>query len=192
MSFGALIQIGAIVMAALAIFYGYGSWNYSRLNKELVGLQKQHDDRIVMLERISRQASKHAGSLTTDEEVSRLEAELAARRYVVSLLSKGGTGKGVADKDMGFSQYLEIFSRRVVQGMWISQFSVYDGGEHMLIKGGTLSADRLPEFLKGLSEEPLLGGMKFSVLQMSRNEVHKNWIEFVLSSKELSPPITQR
>jgi len=188
LSFGALIQISGIVMFALAVLYGYGLWNNNRASKQLSALKTQHDERIAMLERVSREASKHAGDVNVDEEVARLEAELAAQRYVVTLLNKGrvGTEKTVnSGGQTGFSQYLEIFSRRVVKGMWISQFSVYDGGENMLIKGGALSAALLPEFLTGLSEEPLLVGMEFSILQMSRDEAHKNWIEFVLSSKEL-------
>ena len=192
LSFRALIQISGIVVVALVILYGYGLWNNSRLNKELAVVKKQHDDRMAMLERISRKASQHAGDVTSNEEVARLEAELVARRYVVSLMSKDSSDNRNASNEEGFSQYLEIFSRRVVQGMWISRFSVDDGGKHLLIKGGTLSPDRLPVFLSGLSEEPILGGVEFSVLQMSRNEIHKNKFDFVLSSKELPQSITHK
>ena len=195
LSFAALIQISGIFITALVVLYGLGLWQNSRINKELAGLKKQHDERIAMLERVSRKVSKLSGDVTVDEEVARLEAELAAERYIVSLLSKDKTGKaknGKSGEAVGFSQYLEIFSRRVVQGMWISQFSVYDGGDHMLIKGGALSADLLPKFLQGLSAEPLLNGMEFRVLQMSRKETNSNWIEFALSSKELPDINTQK
>lgn len=194
MSFGALIQICGIVIVALAALYAYGAWHNGLISKELSGLKKQHDERIAMLERISREASKRANDTSVEEEVARLEAELGAERYLMSLLSNEKAGKkiaGMAGKDLGFSQYLEVFSRRVVQGMWINQFSVYGGGEHLLIKGGALSADLLPEFLRGLSEEPLLNGMEFTVLQMRRDKTRSQWIEFVLSSKELPQMATQ-
>lgn len=183
LSFEALVQICGIMIAALAALYGYGTWSNSGLATEISGLKKQHDERITMLERISRQAANHSSGDEMEKEIQRLEAELAAERYIVSLLGKDKLGKA-----LGFSEYLEIFSRRVVQGMWISKFSVVDGGEHMLIKGGALSADLVPLFLQGLTEEPALAGMEFTVLQLAREDASRAWIEFVLSSKELEPP----
>jgi len=183
LSFEALVQISGIVIVALAALYGYGIWSNHGLATEVSGLKKQHDERISMLERISREAANLANGNDVEEEIQRLEAELAAERYIVSLLGKDKLGKA-----LGFSEYLEIFSRRVVQGMWISKFSIFDGGEHMLIKGGALSAELLPLFLQGLSEEPALAGLEFTVLQMAREESSRSWIEFVLSSKELQVP----
>ena len=179
-SFGALIQISLTIVVALAILYGYGSWQNTALKKDIAGMKKRHDERIGMLERLSREVAKHDSENTPQKEIARLEAELAAERYIVSLLGQDKHGTA-----LGFSEYLEIFSRRVVQGMWISQFTVLDGGAHMLIKGGALSAELLPGFLQGLSEEPELQGLEFTVLQMAREEPKRAWIEFILSSKEL-------
>jgi hypothetical protein len=184
LSFAALVQFSGIMLAALAALYGYGIWSNSRLTIDISGLKKQHDERIKMLERVSREAANRSGGDEVEKEVQRLEAELSAERYIVSLL-----GKDKLDKSLGFSEYLEIFSRRVVQGMWISKFSVFDGGKHMLIKGGALSAELLPLFLQGLSKEPSLTGMEFTVLQMARDESKQAWIEFVLSSKELESSV---
>jgi hypothetical protein len=184
LSSAAFVQICGIMIAALAALYGYGSWSNSGLTIEIRGLKKQHDERITMLERISRQAANSSNGDEVAQQIQRLEAELAAERYIASLL-----GKDKLDKALGFSEYLEIFSRRVVQGMWISKFSIFDGGEHMLIKGGALSAELVPLFLQGLSEEPSLAGLEFTVLQMAREESNRAWIEFILSSKELEAPV---
>ncbi len=193
LSFAAFIQISGIVIAALAALYGYGNWSSKGLSQEVRSLKKQHDERIQMLERVSQQVAGRSGGEALTDEIRRLEAELAAERYIVALLGKDRSGKNLLGNDrlgeaMGFSGYLEIFSRRVVQGMWISKFSIFDGGEHMLIKGGALSAELLPLFLQGLSEEPTLSGLEFTVLQMAREESNRSWIEFVLSSKELESP----
>lgn len=186
LSFAALMQISGIVIFALAALYAYGSWSSNALVRETARLKRQHDERISMLERVSREASKRSDTADAQKEIQHLEAELDAERYIVSLLGRDKLGKA-----LGFSEYLEIFSRRVVPGMWISKFSVFDGGENLLIKGGALSADLLPTFLAGLSEEPSLTGMKFSVLQMARDESKRNWIEFVLSSKEIQSSAEQ-
>ena len=185
LSFEALVQICGIMIAALAALCGYGMWSNSGLSTEVSGLKKQHSERITMLERISREAAKRSSNDEVEKEIQRLESELAAERYIVSLLSKDMLGKDQLGKALGFSEYLEIFSRRVVQGMWISKFSVVDGGQHMLIKGGALSAELVPLFLQGLAEEPSLAGTEFTVLQLAREDANRAWIEFVLSSKEL-------
>lgn len=188
LSFVALVEMCAIMVMALGGIYGYGLWSNSGLNREIGNLKKLHDERIRMLERVSRRAAEHQETADTQSQIKRLEAELAAENYVVSLL-----GKDKFAGALGFSGYLEIFSRRVVQGMWLSRFSVSDGGEHMLIKGGALSADLLPQFLQGLSDEPSLAGMEFTVLHMVREPSGSGWIEFVLSSKELeTSPVPDR
>lgn len=184
LSFEALLQTGGLIVFTLAVIYGYGLWNNQGLQGDIRGLKKQHDERISMLERVSREASKYSEDNQTQEEIARLEAELVAERYIVSLLGKDKFGKA-----LGFSEYLEIFSRRVVQGMWISKFSVFEDGKHMLVQGGSLSAELLPTFLQGLSEEPALKGLEFTVLQMARDEPNRAWIEFVLSSQELIEPL---
>jgi hypothetical protein len=85
----------------------------------------------------------------------------------------------------GFSEYLQIFTRRVVPGLWLKEFTVYDSGANMLIRGGSVSAELLPQFLQGLSQEPQLEGLQFSVLQMGRDEDNEAWIEFLLASQEI-------
>lgn len=187
LSFEAMLQTSTVVVVSLLVLFGYGLWNNKSLQSEIDGLKKLHDKRITMLEQASNEAAKYSSDDEAQEEITRLEAELAAERYIVSLLGKDKFGK-----TLGFSEYLEIFSRRVVQGMWISKFSVFEDGKHMLIQGGSLSADLLPVFLQGLSEEPALKGLEFTVLQMAREEPSRAWIEFALSSRELVEPLHQK
>jgi hypothetical protein len=186
LSFETMLQICAVVLIALAGLYAYGWWHTQQLNGDVARLQKQHQKRLAQLERVSREASKRPAQTQVQDEIARLQAELKAERYILSLLDGDEVGQAT-----GFSEYLQIFTRRVVQGMWLKEFVVYDGGDHMLIRGGSVSADLVPKFLKGLSQEPQLQGMHFSVLQMARDKPNKSWIEFVLSSREIVEPLEQ-
>lgn len=180
LSFAALLQTCAIMIVALAALYGFGWWQTGSLSNDLTALKQQHTQRLALLEKVSRESSKHNNTDETAKEIARLEAELAAERYLVSVLGDSEFGKRG-----GFSIYLESFSRRVVPGMWLKRFTVFENGKHLLIEGGALSAELLPTFIQGLSEESHLSGIEFSVLQMARQEPTRSWIEFILSSKEI-------
>lgn len=186
LSFEALIQICAVMVIALILLTGYGWWQSKGLDAQVAQLKKQHDARLEMLQQVTSEASKQSSNDETQKEIAQLQAELDAERYILSVLGEDEFGQTT-----GFSEYLQIFMRRVVQGMWITRFTVFDSGDNMLIQGGSLSADLIPEFLQGLSQEVQLQGMHFSVLQMARKEPNKAWIEFNLSSKEIEESLLE-
>ena len=177
LSFNAMVQVCLIIVVALGGIGGYGWWQGQDLKKELVSLKAQHGERIAQLEMISRESSKLRSKDQTENEISRLEQELKAEQYILSVLD----GKQLR-QIKGFSTYFESFSRQIVKGLWLTGFDVAQGGMSVQIRGSSVEPEYVPQFLQGLSKEDQLTGTEFSVLQMLREEANYNWIDFVLSA----------
>lgn len=177
LSFNAVVQVCLIIMAALAAISAYSGWQARSLKHSLVALSAQHQQRLVQLENITRESSALQSKDTTQSEIQRLEQELNAERQILSQLD----GKHLRHIK-GFSSYFESFSRQIVNGMWLTGFDVAQGGQTVEIRGSSVEPELVPQFLQGLSNESQLSGTQFSVLQMLREDVNYQWIDFVLST----------
>lgn len=177
LSFNATLQVCLIVVAALAAITTYSVWQTQAMKHTVATLATQHQARLAQLEKITREASTLQAKDNTQNEIQRLEQELNAERQILSRLD----GKRLRHIK-GFSSYFESFSRQVVNGMWLTGFDVMQGGQSIQIRGSSVEPELVPLFLQGLAQESQLSGTQFSVLQMLREEVNYQWIDFVLST----------
>lgn len=108
-----------------------------------------------------------AGGLAAAEaQLKTLEETLAARREVLAALQSGG---GLSpDATTGFADYLRGLARQTVSGLWLTGFSVAQGGEGMEIRGRMLVAERLPDYIRRLNAEKVFAGRQFVSLQVER------------------------
>lgn len=177
LSFSAIIQVCLIIVAAFTAISAYSMWQVRGLQHNLDRLSAQYQQRLAQLEGITREANTLQVNNTTQSEIQRLEQELNAERRILSLLD----GKHLRHIK-GFSSYFESFSRQIVNGMWITGFDVAQGGQSVQIRGSSIEPELVPQFLQGLSNERQLSGTQFSVLQMLREDMNYQWIDFVLST----------
>lgn len=177
LSFGALVYACVMVAATLLAISGYGWWQAMALQREIGILEAQHKGQVAQLERITREVTKRVSADHTQNEILNLEKELQAERYILSVLD----GKQLRNIK-GFSAYFQSFSRQIIQGMWLTGFTVAKGGKTVEIRGSSLEPGLVPQFVQGLSNETRLKGTRFSVLQMLREEIEYQWVDFVLSA----------
>lgn len=177
LSFRALIQIGVIAIISLLIIYVLAWLQITSLAEDLSILSDQQQIHLAQLEKANREMSRRDGDHTAEIEIRRLEAELYAEQYILTVLNSDRLGQ-----PKGFSSYLEGFSRQVVKGMWLTGFKVTDGGNGMEISGRAIAASLLPKFLQRLSNEPALVGTEFSMMQIRREKPQHAWVDFRLYS----------
>jgi hypothetical protein len=182
LSFLALIQLGAVALVSLLAIYAFAWMQVVSLEDDLSMLSKQHTIHLAQLEQASRELSARDAEDTVPGEIKRLEAEIEAENYVLSVLSSD-----LQQQSEGFSSYLEGFSKQIVRGMWLTGFKVVNSGSSMFISGGALSPDLLPMFIQQLANEPALTGTQFNSLQILREEPQHSWIDFKLYAGEVEP-----
>jgi len=94
-------------------------------------------------------------------EVARLEGDLRGRRATLEIVKGGEHGN-----TEGFSRYFAAFGRHAMRGVWLTGFSVGDGGNDLRIRGRVLHADLLPAYLKALNDEDVMRGRLVTELKL--------------------------
>ncbi|MGD8742728.1 MAG: PilN domain-containing protein, partial [Granulosicoccaceae bacterium] len=171
-----LFAATAIVFSAV---YAYARWNVHALQKQLTELQAQYQTELKRIDELARQYPLQRKSQQAQARLEKLRRERSAREKLINVLR----GQTLGNTD-GFSAHLEAMSRRRVQGMWLTDFHLSGSGERVSIKGGSLSAELVPQFLQKLSDEEAFAGTEFRVFRMQRDPEKRAAINFVLQSRE--------
>lgn len=96
-----------------------------------------------------------------EAELARLEGELRGRRATLDIVKGGEHGN-----TEGFSRYFAAFGRHPMRGVWLTGFSVSDGGNDLRVRGRALHADLLPAYLKALNDEEVMRGRLVTELKL--------------------------
>jgi len=96
-----------------------------------------------------------------EAEVARLDADMRMRRGTLDILQGGELGN-----TEGFSRYFAAFGRHAMRGVWLTGFSVGEGGNELRIRGRVLYPDLVPAYLKALNEEDVMRGRLVTELKL--------------------------
>lgn len=118
-------------------------------------------------------------------ELAGAQAELKERSEAMAALEQGGVGSSA-----GFASYLRAFARHTSDGLWLTGFTIGEGGRDMEIRGRMLQPALLPDYIRRLNSEAAFRGRSFAALDMRRGEADKGRpqagtprpLEFVLTS----------
>jgi len=89
----------------------------------------------------------------------------------------------------GFSERYIALSRQDVPGLWLNSIDFNSGDGSVTLRGASISAALLTEYLRQLSEETSFDGVSFKVLKIDELENNQNsdrrFMEFVVSTHEV-------
>ncbi len=155
----AMVALVAVVMAALQVHDGY---RLAGLREELASARTLLKAQTTYTARLKGEGSAKQGNTGLDAEVQRLETELKAARDSMAVLEGGGLGNR-----SGFAGYFQAFSRQMLDGLWLTGFTLGGTGE-VAIQGRVTVPDLVPAYIQKLNKEPVLQGREFSALEMRR------------------------
>ncbi|MBI5107532.1 MAG: PilN domain-containing protein [Rhodocyclales bacterium] len=98
-------------------------------------------------------------------ELERAEALLRSRAEIARLLEGGAIGSGA-----GFADFLRGFARQTPDGLWLTGFTIGNGGSDIEIRGSMLDPALLPDYIRRLGAEKAFQGRSFASLTMNRSE----------------------
>lgn len=120
---------------------------------------------------LSAQMSGSASGEAAKRELVDLRQQVAMRGEVLAALQGGaGIDSVRGQSTVGFADYLRGLARQTVSGLWLTGFSVAQGGGGMEVRGRMLAVDRLPEYIKRLNGEVTFKGRQFVSLNISRSD----------------------
>jgi Tfp pilus assembly protein PilN len=124
--------------------------------RELAKAQAQRDE-------VKTEAGVREGTAQREAELAQLLSQIKRRKDVIDAVKGGAAGTSA-----GFSEFMLAFSRRSVDGVWLTGFDIDAGGRELTLSGRALSADLVPRYLEGLNRESLMQGRQFASLQVEQ------------------------
>jgi hypothetical protein len=98
-----------------------------------------------------------------EARVVELNAQLKARQEVIDALKSGAVGSTA-----GFSEYMRVFSRQSLDGLWLTGFDIVAGANELTITGRALNADLVPAYLQRLNAEGPMKGRQFASMVINQ------------------------
>jgi len=190
-----MVESLVLILVALCAFYVYA---YNEVKSfEDVASDAAHQladtrDRFISL---GGALSPQRRSKLLEAQVARAEGDLRGKQALLASLRAAAT-----DRARGYSQYFAAFARRTLPGVWLTGFSVADGGDELDIRGGVLHPDLVPAYIQALNKEEVMRGRSVTRLKLVAHSEPKpaadaaprpgpsRYVEFELSMPLAAPP----
>lgn len=184
----AMLQALVMIVAGALVLYGYAHYQVDQLNRQLKENTKLYDAEQVRLARNVAEFSPQQANQLLQDEVQRLEKQLAEQNELIETLKSGVLGNTI-----GYSEYMRAFSRQVVPGLWLTGFNVVGDAAQLSLSGGVVNPELLPAYIQRLARERVMQGKTFSTLQMQQAKAEagtgqasaaatRRYVEFTLHS----------
>lgn len=184
--FSALTMVQALGMILLGIgaIALYAKLQLAHLRPEASAVTAQLEAAQAQLAAVKTGPGGRAPDSALEAQVRHAEAEVAALQRIAALLRQG-EGANVD----GYSEYMRAFARQILDGVWLTGFSIGAGGRDIVLSGRALRPELVPAYLARLSSEPTMHGRAFGVLEMNLPEAEPegqgavpSFVEFRLQS----------
>jgi len=177
--FSAITMLQVTLLALLFLFLTGG---YSML--QLHKLQVQDATALQNLERLKGQIAALEAQTMNDtttkllaEEINRITSEVDEKQQIADLLKHGPF-----NNTQGFSRHFEALAKQHVNGTWLKDIKIANGGSSLSLDGITYSPELVPVYLQKLLQEEVFSGTAFNVLGMERSSTNKDEITFQVST----------
>lgn len=160
----------------LLLWSGWYAWDWWQLDQDRAALAQDVQALQRANDELSLQASKQPEPALT-HSVAELRAARIEQQYLSELL------KNVATSD-GFSERLRDLARFKQPGLWLDSFVFAEGGSKVRLTGYSESADRVPQFLAGLSGGGGFSGYDFDGFEL--RDAENELLRFEVTGPELA------
>lgn len=155
-----LLALGGILLLSLLV-YGWSAWDATQLAAQQQRQQGELNTLQSDITRLAQQSAARKPSPQLTAELESIEALLAGRNEVMTVLKGGSLGD-----TKGVSEYFRAFARETVDGLWLTGFSIVGAGNEISIEGRALKAELVPGYIGKLRREDVLRGHGFGTLKV--------------------------
>lgn len=180
-----LLQLSIILVVVFSAAAGFRSFQLQPQQTNLVAKQKKQKLVMGNLQKLQAEFSKIKKDTILSRQLTEKTKELANKQKVLGILSQDEFGN-----TKGFIEHVSGLARQRIEGLWLTQIRIADGGTNVALRGTTSKPALLPKYLQRLSAEKAFVGTEFLSLLMTRQEKNNQWLNFSLQNKktdEVSP-----
>ncbi len=180
----AMVQIMVLVGFGMGLVYGWGQWRLTGLRAELDRLAAREAQAVQRLQALHEQYPETRPDTRLAAEITALAREVAHKERLLAALGDDGA----FGNTRGFSAYLEGLARQVVDGAWLTQFAIGNGGRALALVGQALAPERVPAYVQRLAREEVFAGRVFSELTIERVADDPRRVAFALRTQGAAAP----
>lgn len=179
----ALPVVAAVAMVVLVLTVAMGSFAALKVNQlkaqdaelggQLLGLQQQ-------IQSLGQSLAARQGDPGLPAEIAATRLGVTQRQEVMAVIGEGSVGDG-----SGFSGLLQGFSRQVVDGVWLTGFSL--AVKDVEIRGRLTDPSLLPVYINRLNDEPAFAGRRFASLDMKGVDPANDKSDAVEAASKVKP-----
>lgn len=96
-------------------------------------------------------------------QIVQAQGELTMLQNASLVLSGGALGDS-----NGFSRYFAALARQRVDGLWLTNVTIADGGARIGVEGNVFQASQVPRYIARLGTEPAMQGKSFETLEIAQ------------------------
>ncbi len=170
-----LLKAVAVVsglMLGVMVFYVL---QLSQLQVELEIVETAQATKMAQLESLQTQIQARQKDQLLQASVDALMLDISNKQKVMKVLGEQRFGNSE-----GFSAQVSGLARQRIDGLWLTQVRISQGGETLGMKGQALKAELLPRYLQRLSTEMVFAGKTFETLSITRNQDQPDRLDFEL------------
>jgi hypothetical protein len=156
-----MVQALGLIAVGSALLSVYTIYRVSMLGKEADATSAQLAALRTKADKINVQYTPRQKSKSLESEIRNAESELKPLQYALKVLQKGDFGN--AD---GYAKYMRAFSRQIVDGVWLTGFTIDGAESNISLQGRALKPELVPVYITRLKNEPVLQGKSFAALDM--------------------------
>lgn len=156
-----MAQALGLILLGSVLIGGYASYRSSQLHAEAAAVDTQLKAAQERLAKVTQAFAPRQKSQALEQEIRNMEMELQSLQKVAVILNEGELG----NKD-GYADYFRAFARQILDGVWLTGFSLHGAGAEIELRGRALQPERIPAYINRLGKESVLQGKSFSNLEM--------------------------
>ncbi|NMM37563.1 MAG: PilN domain-containing protein [Glaciimonas sp.] len=150
-----LILIGALLLSV------YSRYQFSGMLDTATNMTAQMGLVQTRLNKVKAEYAPPKKSQGLEDGVKKTDAEVKSLQQVFDALQKGDIGNRE-----GYSAYLRAFARQIVDGLWLTGFTIVGAGTELGLQGRALRPELVPAYINNLKQEHVIQGKNFSTLEI--------------------------
>jgi hypothetical protein len=191
-----MAQALGLILVGSAFLIAYSGYESSSLSIQAAANTTQLALAQTQLAKVTAEFGPRQKSKLIEDDIQKTQTEMKSLQQVFDILQKGEFGN-----TKGYAEYLRAFSRQILDGVWLTGFSIYGAGSEIGLQGRALQPDLVPAYISRLRREPVMLGKSFATLEMqlplvdqagkgdpaaAKQRVPASYIEFNLQSSGMT------
>jgi Tfp pilus assembly protein PilN len=161
LSASAVTIVAAVCVALVLGLSSWAQWQARQRASEAAVLDAQLKQEQAVLAAMTVELSAPHKNAQLEAELAAATLALQGREDVVRALRNG-----VAGNPDGYAETLQALARQAMPGLWLTGFTIADGGSAMTLRGRSLDPAQVPAFIKRLAAEKAFQGRQIAEISM--------------------------